>query len=63
MVEQLKLKSAGTHMEWSDTDVLTYNDFTISTSHHYFGMHNMLNLNRFDYFPRSTLEANQELNI
>ncbi len=53
--------SAGQMPDWPDTEILRANGLPVSTSSHYQGLFEMLARGRFDYFPRSVLEIDAEL--
>ncbi|MET0355338.1 MAG: diguanylate cyclase [Cellvibrio sp.] len=56
-----KLRTGQGH-DWPDTDILRANNFSISGSTTYEGLFDMLARNHIQYFPRSLLEAELELN-
>ena len=55
-----KLRTAQGH-DWPDTAILQANKFAISSSKSYEGLFDMLARNHIQYFPRSLLEAELEL--
>jgi hypothetical protein len=59
--EAFKKLTVGQLHSWSDTKVLESNDIHVEKGSHYQGLFQMLEANRFDYFPRSILEAQAEL--
>lgn len=59
-LDDLKTLNAGLRQQWSTTQVLQFHGFGITTSSSYEGLFRMLNLNRFDYFPRGINEIFQE---
>ncbi len=52
---------AGQMADWPDTDILQANDFSVVTTSSYVPLFHMLAARRFDYFPRSVIEVEQEL--
>ncbi len=48
-------------MLWSDTKVLLENELPLQTGSDFIGLFDMLARERFDYFPRSVLEVDDEL--
>jgi hypothetical protein len=60
--EQLATLRTGQGHDWPDTDILRANHFSISGSTSYEGLFDMLARNHIQYFPRSPLEADLELN-
>jgi hypothetical protein len=58
---QLKNFRAGQHQNWSDAKIFRYNDMNLILGSNYQGLFSMLNRSRFDYFPRSIFEINNEL--
>ncbi|MER2492794.1 hypothetical protein [Catenovulum sediminis] len=52
---------AGQGHDWPDTDILAANGFRIVSSSSYEGLFEMLEKNRFDFFPRSIIEIGNEL--
>lgn len=59
---QLAALRAGQGHDWPDTDILRANHFSISGSTTYEGLFEMLVRNHIQYFPRSLLEVELELN-
>jgi hypothetical protein len=59
--DQLKALVAGQGKGWPDTDILRNNGFKVLTSPSYQSLFNMLEANRFDYFPRGIHEPWGEL--
>jgi len=49
--------TAGQGHDWPDTEILRSNNLPVVTSSTYEGLFNMLNSQRFDYFPRGANEA------
>lgn len=60
--EQLARLRAGQGHDWPDTDILKANHFFVSGSTTYEGLFDMLARNHIQYFPRSLLEIELELN-
>lgn len=60
--EQLAKLRAGQGHDWPDTEILQANHFLISGSTTYEGLFDMLARNHIQYFPRSLLEIELELN-
>ncbi len=60
--EQLAKLHAGQGHDWPDTEILQANHFLISGSTTYEGLFEMLARNHIQYFPRSLLEIELELN-
>lgn len=56
-LEQLRTLSAGQGHDWPDTYILRANGLPVQTGTSYDGLFNMLAAQRFDYFPRSIIEA------
>lgn len=54
---------AGQGHDWPDTEILQNNGFNVITSTTYDGLFGMLEIGRFDFFPRGVNEAWQELDI
>lgn len=52
---------AGQKHDWPDTGILRANGLPVQTSSQYESLFGMLNLGRIDYFPRSVLEIQAEL--
>lgn len=59
---QLAALRAGQGHDWPDMDILQANHFLISGSTTYEGLFEMLARNHIQYFPRSLLEAELEIN-
>jgi ABC-type amino acid transport substrate-binding protein len=59
-LEQLKQFSAGQGHDWPDTQILRANGVKVIGSPTYDGLFKMLELKRFDYFPRSIAEIKAE---
>lgn len=57
----LKAYVAGQGHDWPDVEVLRANGLPVVTSHSYDSLFRMLKVGRFDYLPRSILEADAEL--
>ena len=60
-IEAFKKLTVGQLHSWSDTKVLESNGLPVEKGSHYQGLFQMLAANRFDYFPRSIIEVQQEL--
>lgn len=58
---QLARRQAGQMGDWPDTRILRDNGLQVQTSSHYQGLFDMLAQGRIDYFPRSILEIDAEL--
>lgn len=52
---------AGQMHDWPDTDILRANGLPVETSDQYEGLFKMLGVERIDYFPRSLIEVQAEL--
>lgn len=52
---------AGQGHDWPDTAILKANDLPVTTSTNYEALFRMLEVGRFDYFPRSILEIDAEV--
>ncbi len=52
----------GQYYSWSDTKILESNGIEIAKGSDYEGLFQMLDKNRFDYFPRSVLEIENDYN-
>ena len=59
-VEELATLRAGLFHDWSDTAVMESNDIPVVKASHYNALYNMLDKKRFDYFPRSVLEIDND---
>lgn len=57
----LRTLSAGQMRDWPDTAILQDNGLRVETSSNYEGLFQQLAIGRIDYFPRSVIEAQQEL--
>lgn len=57
----LRTLSAGQMRDWPDTAILQDNGLRVETSSNYEGLFQQLAIGRIDYFPRSVIEAEQEL--
>jgi len=53
---------AGQMLTWSDTKIIESNGIRVEKGANYLGLFTMLEKNRFDYFPRSVLEVEDEYN-
>ena len=53
---------AGQLLTWSDTKIIESNGIRVEKGSNYLGLFSMLEKNRFDYFPRSVLEIEDEFN-
>lgn len=62
-LDLLKPLFAGQGHDWPDTEILLKNDFQVSGVASYEGLFKMLELNRFDYFPRSIVEVWAEADL
>jgi len=60
-IKDLQRFAAGQGHDWPDTKILRANQFTVSTTSSYDGLFEMLEAQRFDFFPRGINEAWQEL--
>jgi hypothetical protein len=60
-LQDLKSHSAGQMHDWPDTEILRANGLSVLTSPQYESLVQMLSRGRFDYFPRSVLEIESEL--
>ena len=58
--EAFKKLTVGQLHSWSDTKILESNNLPVEQGSNYQGLFQMLAANRFDYFPRSILEVQQE---
>ena len=52
----LRALQAGQGHDWPDTEILRYNGLPVQTSTTYNSLFTMLQVGRFDYFPRSVIE-------
>jgi hypothetical protein len=59
--QDLRAYKAGQEHDWPDTAILKSNGLPVVTSTSYEALFNMLDGDRFDYFPRSVLEIRKEL--
>ncbi|MFZ6655345.1 substrate-binding periplasmic protein [Undibacterium sp. TJN19] len=59
-VKDLAAFSAGQELDWPDVSILKSNGLPVRTSTSYEPLFNMLKGGRFDYFPRSVFEAQNE---
>ncbi|MFZ4874557.1 substrate-binding periplasmic protein [Janthinobacterium sp. Mn2066] len=57
----LRTLSAGQMRDWPDTAILQDNGLRVEASSNYEGLFQQLAIGRIDYFPRSVIEAEQEL--
>lgn len=53
-------KHAGQMSDWPDTDILLANGYPVVGASSYVSLFHMLAAHRFDYFPRSVIEIEQE---
>lgn len=60
-IEQLKELRAGLGSQWSTTLAMRSSGFNIVTNNDYEGLFKMLEMNRFDYFPRGINEVFGEM--
>ena len=60
-IDQLKALQAGLRQQWTTTEAMQMLGFNIVTGIDYEGLFNMLDLGRFDYFPRGVNEIYGEL--
>jgi ABC-type amino acid transport substrate-binding protein len=60
-IEQLKAFTAVQGHDWPDTKILAYNNLPIKPLSNYQAMFKLLAAGRVDYFPRSFIEVNSEL--
>ena len=58
---QLRKLMAGQGHDWPDTQILRANELKVTTTSTYGGLFKMLQMKRFDYFPRGVNEAWAEL--
>lgn len=56
-VEDLRRLKAGQGHDWPDTQILRFNALPVEVGTSYEGLFDMLDRNRFDYFPRSVIEV------
>ncbi len=59
-IAELRKLSAGQGHDWPDTSILEANQFSVETSPERNNLFRMLDISRFDYFPRSVIEIWQE---
>lgn len=59
-IDELKKLRAGLSYDWSITSVFKQNNFNIVTGSSYEGLFGMLDIGRFDYFPRGISEILEE---
>lgn len=60
-LKQLKKWVAGQGLDWPDTQIMKINGLRVESSTSYEGLFDMLQKQRFEYFPRSVIEIWQEL--
>ncbi|MCF2950405.1 hypothetical protein L0668_20010 [Paraglaciecola aquimarina] len=60
-IEDLKSLKAGLHADWVTTKVFKEQGFGVSVGHNFEGLFQMLQKERFDYFPRAVYEIYDEL--
>lgn len=60
-LDELKALNAIQGHDWTDSEILKANQFTITTGANYLSLFKMLQKKRADYFPRSVVEIWQEL--
>ena len=60
-LDEFKLLRPGQRDVWSDTQILESNNIKVIKGSNYGGLYTMLHKNRFDYFPRSVLRVEQDL--
>lgn len=60
-LDQLGRLLAGQMHDWPDTEILRHNGLTVSTASMYEKLFQMLARGRIDYFPRSVMEVEDEL--
>ena len=60
-LQDLRLHSAGQGHDWPDTDILRANGLKVVTTSAHQSLFPMMELGRFDYFPRSVLEVWEEV--
>jgi hypothetical protein len=61
-LDELKVFKAGQLYAWTDNKILTFNGITPVNGSDFIGLYQMLQKKRFDYLPRSILEAEHEVN-
>ncbi len=49
--------------DWPDTRILRYNGVNVATDYRYLALFDLIDQNRYDYFPRAMLEAWAELSV
>lgn len=59
--QELKQLIAVQGHDWPDTDILKHNGFNVFSSTQYNNLFELMEKSKFDYFPRSILEAKGEL--
>ena len=59
-VKDLATLRAGLFHDWSDTAVMESNGIPVVKASHYSALYSMLDKKRFDYFPRSVLEIDND---
>ena len=59
-LEAFKKLIPGQYHTWSDTEILEANGITVAKGSDFEGLFGMLSKGRFDYFPRSILEIDQD---
>jgi hypothetical protein len=62
-LNQLSKLIAGQGLDWPDTGILRSNGLAVESSTSYEGLFEMLQKQRFEYFPRSVIEIWQELTL
>ncbi|WP_052702241.1 hypothetical protein [Marinomonas sp. S3726] len=60
-IEELRTFKAGFNSQWSDFPIFATNKLKVETATNILNLYSMLNYERFDYFPRSLREVDQEL--
>lgn len=58
---ELRAAVAGQGHDWPDVEILRANGLKVSTSSRFEALFDMLRLGRIDYFPRSVIEIDEEL--
>lgn len=62
-IKQLSKLTAGQGLDWPDTEILQSNGLRVEGASSYDALFEMLQKDRFEYFPRSIIEVWQELEL
>ncbi|MES3026058.1 MAG: hypothetical protein V4857_31135 [Pseudomonadota bacterium] len=61
--DDLRKLKAGLGLQWSDAEIMRANGYSVTTSLHYDALFKMLEMKRFDYFPRGLYEVWHEAEV